>query len=73
MPETSELIHKLREKGYAAVVSGAGPSVLVLCADPSERVAVQDFVANLDNQSWEALMLTVDIQGATLELLDQAV
>ncbi len=72
MPETSELIKQLREQGFAAVVSGAGPSVLVLCSDPSERVAVQDFVQNFGDRSWKALMLTVDIQGATLELLDQA-
>ncbi|MBX3312552.1 MAG: homoserine kinase [Microbacteriaceae bacterium] len=72
MPETSELIKQLREQGFAAVVSGAGPSVLVLCSDPSERVAVQDFVKDFGDRSWKALMLTVDIQGARLELLDQA-
>lgn len=32
MPETLELVHRLRAAGTAAVVSGAGPSVLVLSA-----------------------------------------
>ena len=30
MPETSRLVAELRARGYAATVSGAGPSVLVL-------------------------------------------
>jgi homoserine kinase len=32
MPETLALVHKLRGSGLAAVVSGAGPTVLVLDA-----------------------------------------
>jgi homoserine kinase len=31
MPETLQLMESLRGEGHAAVVSGAGPSVLVLC------------------------------------------
>jgi homoserine kinase len=31
MPETLALVADLRDQGYAAVLSGAGPSVLVLC------------------------------------------
>ena len=31
MPETLELVARLRAEGYAAVVSGAVPSLLVLC------------------------------------------
>lgn len=30
MPETARLVAALRARGYAATVSGAGPSVLVL-------------------------------------------
>ena len=30
MPQSSELMNRLRSKGFAAVISGAGPSVLVL-------------------------------------------
>ena len=38
MPETASLVAHLREAGFAAVVSGAGPSVLVLCEDPGARL-----------------------------------
>jgi homoserine kinase len=34
MKDTDALLQALRAKGYAAVVSGAGPSVLILCSDP---------------------------------------
>ena len=34
MPETDALLRLLREHGLPAVVSGAGPSILVLCSDP---------------------------------------
>ena len=35
MPETEAVIALLRKSGHAAVVSGAGPSVLVLASDRS--------------------------------------
>ena len=38
MRETDDLIRMLRTHGLAAVVSGAGPSVLVLGSDPSQRL-----------------------------------
>ncbi|MDR2381914.1 MAG: homoserine kinase [Bifidobacteriaceae bacterium] len=34
MPRTAELVAALRREGLAAVISGAGPSVLVLTTDP---------------------------------------
>ena len=34
MPQTAELVAALRKRGYAAMVSGAGPSVLILGALP---------------------------------------
>ena len=34
MPETDRMITLLRAAGHAAVVSGAGPSILVLASDP---------------------------------------
>ena len=42
MPETDRLITLLREQGFAAVVSGAGPSILVLGSDPSQRLAAAE-------------------------------
>jgi homoserine kinase len=68
MPETSDLIQKLRQEGHPAVVSGAGPSVLVLEDDPARRQAA---VALVESQfpHWKPLMLAVDVKGASVEVL----
>jgi len=65
MPETAALILALREQGHAAVVSGAGPSVLVLASDPAERLEAAKFVA-ANYPQWKALLLAVDFKGATV-------
>jgi homoserine kinase len=65
MPKTDELIQALRERGHAAVVSGAGPSVLVLASDPAERLEAAKFVAE-KHPEWKALLLAVDFKGATV-------
>jgi homoserine kinase len=67
MPETHALITRLREAGFAAVVSGAGPSILVLCSDPSQRQAAIDVVRKYQDTVWEPHMLAVDFKGATVE------
>jgi len=67
MPETSELIQVLRRNGLAAVVSGAGPSILVLASDPSQRLVAADLVAANSQNSWESLLLAVDFKGATVK------
>lgn len=69
MQDTDDLLHSLRRQGYAAVVSGAGPSVLVLCSDPSQRLAVAEIVAAHPGGAWTSHMLTVDERGATVETL----
>lgn len=69
MPETDRLITLLRENGFAAVVSGAGPSILVLCSDPSQRLAAAELVAAQSETPWQALMLAVDFKGATVSQL----
>jgi homoserine kinase len=66
MPETNSLIQMLRENGLAAVVSGAGPSILVLASDPSQRLVAADLVADNTANHWESLMLAVDFKGATV-------
>jgi homoserine kinase len=66
MPETSKLISSLRELGHPAVVSGAGPSVLVLEGDPQNRLVAMDFVKK-NFPAWQALALAVDFKGASLE------
>lgn len=69
MPETSALIAALRERGFAAVVSGAGPSILVLCSDPGQRVDAEALIATHGGASWQCHALTVDQRGATVEAL----
>lgn len=56
MPATANLVAALRADRVAAMVSGAGPSVLAL-VPPDWRAA--------DVDGWRALQLSVDFQGAT--------
>ncbi|MEY4618661.1 MAG: hypothetical protein RL101_847 [Actinomycetota bacterium] len=65
MPETNALVQLMRAHGHAAVVSGAGPSVLVLASDPAERLAAANLAAEKYPQ-WRALLLAVDFKGATV-------
>ena len=65
MPQTSELIAALRSKGHPAVVSGAGPSVLVLEDDPQKRLSAISHVEK-NFPGWEAMPLAVDVKGASL-------
>lgn len=66
MPATRDLISALRDAGHAAVVSGAGPSVLVLAGDPGERIAAAA-IAQAQPGGWTPHYLAVDIKGATVE------
>lgn len=68
MPETNKLITLLREQGFAAVVSGAGPSLLVLASDPGQRLVAAELVAKESDTPWQALMLAVDFQGASVSV-----
>lgn len=66
MPATDSLITELRSHGLAAVVSGAGPSILVLCSDPAQRLEAAAVVAAQTATPWQSLMLAVDFKGATV-------
>ncbi len=70
MPETDRLISALRADGFPAVVSGAGPSILVLCSDPAQRLAAAELVAERAETTWQPLMLAVDFLGATVHRAD---
>jgi homoserine kinase len=59
MPDSLALIDRLRERGHAAVVSGAGPSVLVL--GPEAAVPA---VAALAPEGWTVRRPEVDTDGA---------
>jgi homoserine kinase len=56
MPETLDLVDRLRGDGLAAVVSGAGPSVLVLLAEDRD-------LASYTPAGWECRALAVAERG----------
>ncbi|GAA1689881.1 homoserine kinase [Microbacterium sediminicola] len=67
MPETDRLVRALRERGFAAVVSGAGPSVLVLADGPGRRLEASAVAAEVTDTPWDAHMLAVDFKGGTVK------
>src|SRR6266566_4732153 len=68
MPETASLLDALRREGAAAVVSGAGPAVLVLSFDgqPPSPGAV-DSIAGKMGAPWDVTPLRIDQQGAHVQ------
>ncbi|GGD29099.1 homoserine kinase [Nocardioides daphniae] len=62
MPESLELVRKLRADGIPAVVSGAGPTVLALTDVSSVAALLERSPAG-----WTARHLPVDSQGARVE------
>jgi homoserine kinase len=76
MPESAALVAALRADGHAAVVSGAGPSVLVLAplvagehaGDAVSAAAVRE-LAGRTPPGWRCLPLPVDHTGAVVTLL----
>lgn len=62
MPESLALVRALRADGLPAVVSGAGPTVLVL----TDVASVPDLLAR-GPQGWAAHHLAIDPQGARVE------
>jgi homoserine kinase len=67
MPETYALVQALRQAGFAAVVSGAGPSVLVLCDGPGRRLEAVDVATRVTDTPWDAIMPAVDVRGGTVK------
>ncbi|MDQ0731701.1 homoserine kinase [Arthrobacter sp. B1I2] len=73
MRPSAVLIGALRAAGYAAVVSGAGPTVLVL-ANGEEQAGnalalIEAYTAeNTPDIGWRVLKLAVDVEGAKVEL-----
>lgn len=65
MPETAELIARLRAERLSAVVSGAGPSVLMLGVG-----ARHDAARTVAGAGWEAHFLRVDVSGARCDVLE---
>lgn len=67
MPRTAELVQALRGNGHAAVVSGAGPTVLVLARD---RAEIEE-IGVLTPPDWRCVPLGVDMQGAHVVVPDR--
>ena len=68
MPQTAALLGALRRAGAAAVVSGAGPTVLVLSFEgqgPSAEAV--DSIARETGISWHVTPLHIDQQGAHVQ------
>ena len=63
MPASLALVRGLRADGLPAVVSGAGPSVLVFTSDDQ-----QESVARRAPAGWEALVTPIDRDGARVTL-----
>lgn len=66
MPETDALVRGLRAAGFAAVVSGAGPSVLVLADGPGQRLRAVEHAEKLTDTRWQPRLLAVDVKGGTV-------
>ena len=60
-PESADLVDALRERGVAAAISGAGPSVLALTAGGG-------LPPDLELDGFTALELPVDSEGARVEI-----
>ena len=59
MPRTAALLAELRDVGLPAVVSGAGPTVLVLTTTKTRDQALA-----FSRRGWSALAMDIDRQGA---------
>jgi homoserine kinase len=67
MPQTADLLGRLRQAGVAAVVSGAGPSVVALTLAGQPGPEVVDSIACGTGISWHVIPLDVDRQGAAIQ------
>ena len=64
MPDSLTLVAELRARGLAAVVSGAGPSVVVLSTGADDLASVVEVTGQ---GSWQVRQLEVDHRGAVVE------
>jgi homoserine kinase len=68
MPETADLLGRLRRAGVAAVVSGAGPSILaMIVAGQQPGPEVVDSIARETGIPWAVIPLDVDRQGPAIQ------
>jgi homoserine kinase len=67
MPDSLRLVRRLRDEGFPAVISGAGPTVLVF-TDASDPAGARP----APPPGWRVLSLTVDRAGAQVTMPGQA-
>jgi homoserine kinase len=68
MPQTADLLGRLRQAGVAAVVSGAGPSILAMTvAGQQPGPEVVDSIARETGIPWHVTPLDVDRKGAAIQ------
>ncbi|OZG67957.1 homoserine kinase [Bifidobacterium aquikefiri] len=63
MPQSAALMHSLRAHGYAAMISGAGPCVIVLHYGEISQELRQLAGEQLESGHWNLLNLPIDSQG----------
>lgn len=77
MEPSAKLVAALRAAGYAAFISGAGPTVMTLATSPEQAEAVEAIIASMGNSatpteesrvSWRVMALAVDVDGAKVEV-----
>lgn len=77
MPASSAMVAQLRAKGFAAFISGAGPTVMVLANGDSQAgevvAGITELANSVDNHdelgvSWRVLRLQIDLEGAKVEV-----
>ena len=66
MPESLALVDALRADGVAAIVSGAGPSVLAFSDGPDPADADAARLLGRCPEGWRAHHLEVDREGARM-------
>ena len=72
MPASAELVARLRAQGVAAVISGAGPTVLALTDAGTADKLLADVTAGPSGPSWAAHRLELDLDGACVLPLTEA-
>jgi len=73
MPASAELMEALRARGFAAFISGAGPTVMTLANGRAQARRAADFIAQwhpggISAGDWRVLLLEVDTEGAKVEM-----
>lgn len=77
MPDSHALVASLRANGYAAFISGAGPTVMTLANGEAQAREIVEFInANTSSHAavsetgpfWRVLRLEVDSEGAKVEV-----